>query len=388
MTDQIKHIVALPRWYPNKLDIQLGIFNQRQLLLLKDDFRITVIYVQAVDDQERVYERITNRANPAFTEHIIYFRKAKGPFRKISNFIRFIRAQKRGIAEIKEKIDAFHIHVPYRTALPALRAFKKSKTPYFITEHWSGHINGSYIKKNSLDRLIYRHVLKRARAVTTVSLVLQNAFKKNTGINSILIPNVIEKTRQFHVQKVEPSSFIEILSVGDLIDDIKNHSGLLAAFKSALQTNQNLRLTLIGGGPDEDKIHALVDEMSIPSKNIHLPGRKDHEDVLEAMHQCDFYICNSRYETFAMTIAEALLAGKPVISTKCGGPEEFLNASNSILIPVDFNNSETHTSRLIEAILKMADTYQNYDARQMSAEITLKYGKEAVRKQWLNFFHQ
>ncbi len=388
MTEQIKHIVALPRWYPNKLDIQLGIFNQRQLLLLKDDFRITVIYVQAVDDQYAVYERITNLVTPAFTESIIYFRNAKGPFRKITNFIRFNRAQKIGIEAITETIDAFHIHVPYRTALPALRAHRKSKTPYFIIEHWSGHLNGLYIKKNSLDRLIYRSVLKRASGISTVSAILQNAFKKNTGFDSTLIPNVIEKTMNFKGQKDEPSSFIEILSVGDLIDDTKNHSGLLEAFNRALQSNLNLRLTLIGGGPDEKKIHELVQKLNIPSENINLPGRQDHKMVLEAMHKCDFYVCNSRYETFGMTIAEALLAGKPVISTKCGGPEEFLNAGNSLLIDVENNTIQNNASRLPEAILKMADTYQNYDARQMSAEITLRYGKEAVRQKWLTFFQQ
>lgn len=386
LTEQIKHIVALPRWYPNKLDIQLGIFNQRQLLLLKDDFRITVIFVQAVTDQNSIYQRITNRITPSFTEHIIYFSMAKGPFRKITNFIRFNRAQKLGIAAITETIDAFHIHVPYRTALPAIRAYRKSKTPYFITEHWSGHLNGLFIKKNSLDRMIYRRVLKRASGITTVSAILQNAFKKNTGFDSTLIPNVIEKTTEFKEQKDEPSSFIEILSVGDLIDETKNHSGLLEAFNRALQSKQNLRLTLIGGGPDEKKIHELVQKLNIPSENINLPGRQDHKMVLEAMHKCDFYICNSRYETFGMTIAEALIAGKPVISTKCGGPEEFLNTDNSLIIELINNTNQANYTVLSENIIKMANTYHNYNASQISTDITLRYGKEAVRQKWLMFF--
>jgi hypothetical protein len=42
-----KNILILPRWYPNKEDIQLGNFIRQQALLLKDDFAIYVIYVQA-----------------------------------------------------------------------------------------------------------------------------------------------------------------------------------------------------------------------------------------------------------------------------------------------------------------------------------------------------
>jgi len=385
LTDQLKHIVALPRWYPNKVDIQLGIFNQRQLLLLKDDFQITVIYVQAIGDQALRHKQETNRVTPSFTEHLIYFRSAKGPFRKLINFIRFNRAQKLGMAAITDKIDAFHIHVPYRTALPALRAHRKSNIPYFITEHWSGHLNGLYLKKNSVDRLFYRLVLKKARAISTVSVVLQKAFKKNTEFDSTLIPNVIEKMGQNSVEDLIVSPTIEILTVGDLIDETKNHSGLLEAFNSALQLNQNLRLTLIGGGPDEEKIHALVRKLNIPSKNINLTGRQNHDFVLEAMHQCDFYICNSRYETFGMTIAEALLSGKPVVSTKCGGPEEFLTANNSLLIEVNNILNQTGDATLRDAILKMAATYQNYDHLAISEDIANIFGKEAVRQKWLSF---
>jgi glycosyltransferase involved in cell wall biosynthesis len=102
---------------------------------------------------------------------------------------------------------------------------------------------------------------------------------------------------------------------------------LLTAFHQAFQTNPNLHLTLIGGGPDEDKIKTHLQKLNLPSQAITLKGRLAHEEVLRAMATCDFYICNSRYETFGMTVAEALYAGKPVICTRCGGPETFLTFS-------------------------------------------------------------
>jgi glycosyltransferase involved in cell wall biosynthesis len=83
-----------------------------------------------------------------------------------------------------------------------------------------------------------------------------------------------------------------------------------------------------------------------------------------------------------MTVAEALLAGKPVISTRCGGPEEFLHEKNSLLIEKD--NEE----QLTAAILKMADTFGQYNSEDIAAEIESKYGKEAIKSQLKSFYLQ
>ena len=401
MTNRRKHIVALPRWYPNKTDIQLGIFNQRQLLLLKEDLIITVIYVQPVEDQIAKFEQVTERISNTFTERIIYYRNAKGPFRKITNFIRFNRAQKVGIAKVKEKIDAFYVQVPYRTALPAYRSFRKFKTPFYITEHWSGHLNGLYQKKNKLDQCLFRFIVKRAKSISTVSPALQKAFTENTGFDSILIPNLIEKTNQLSQINKVSSSVIRILSVGDMVDKIKNQSSLLIAFSEALKEDPNLHLTLIGGGPDEDKIKQMANELMIPTQNILFTGRQNHTAVLKAMHSCDFYICNSRHETFGMTIAEALMSGKPVISTKCGGPEEFLDPSNCLLIPVagtgkidpalfkltgGMNKDQSNYPELFHAIKTMAMSFQNYNSTEISEKIEAQFGEDVIRQKWLAFF--
>jgi glycosyltransferase involved in cell wall biosynthesis len=104
-------------------------------------------------------------------------------------------------------------------------------------------------------------------------------------------------------------------------DAVKNISGLIHSFSVALKTNSNLHLTLIGGGPDEKKILDLIADLNL-SSHISFRGRLAHNAVLSEMNFCDFYICNSNFETFGMTVAEALRCGKPIISTRCGGPEE------------------------------------------------------------------
>jgi glycosyltransferase involved in cell wall biosynthesis len=380
----MKNLLILPRWYPNKTDIQLGIFIQRQLLLMQTEFNCHVIYVQPISDAQTKFELVTT-VKGQLTENIVYVKSSKGLFRKLINSIRFYKAQKLAFRQIKDTIDIVQIHVPYRTAMLALKLKREKKINFVITEHWSGHLNGLYQKKNWVDRFLYKMILKEASKISTVSEPLRVALKKNTGFESVVIPNFIERA---DIQIQKETTQINILSVSDLDDKTKNITGLLTAFHQAFQTNPNLHLTLIGGGPDEDKIKTHLQKLNFPAQAITLKGRLPHEEVLKAMATCDFYSCNSRHETFGMTVAEALYAGKPVICTRCGGPESFLTSENSLQIsPASTIPTQSEIEELKNAILTFGSTYSTYNSTKLSNQIDLKFGKEAVKGAWMKFYN-
>lgn len=376
--DVKKNILILPRWYPNKEDIQLGNFIRQQALLLKDDFAISVIYVQADSTLKTEFEILENKAD-GIHEVIVYFKQGNGVFGKLINARRYKKAQQLGFEKIKNQIDLCHVHVPYRPAFLALKLKRQKNIPLVITEHWSGHLTGEYQKKNATDKSLYKSVLKKSSAISCVSHLLATKFKVNTSYDAVVIPNYIDHFPVSEDSKSEGR--IQLLSVADMHDAVKNISGLIQSFSIALETNSNLHLNLIGGGPDEEKILDLIADLNL-SSHISFRGRLAHHAVLSEMNFCHIYICNSNFETFGMTVAEALRCGNPVISTRCGGPEEFLNEENSILI----NPKNNH--ELSDAILKMANEYQNYDSDKLANEMELKFGKEAVKKLWVGFYNK
>lgn len=284
-----------------------------------------------------------------------------------------------GFRRIENPISLCHVHVPYRPAFLALRLKRKKGIPFVVTEHWSGHLNGEYLRKNRTDRLLYRRVLAKASGISTVSALLAQKFKTHTGFDSVVIPNCIEADNSLHpISRKDPK--IQLLSVSDMIDSIKNISGLVRSFGAAAEKRNDLHLTLVGGGPDEQKIQNLIQEHRLQDK-ITFKGRLAHASVLEEMKRCDFYICNSNVETFGMTAAEALLSGKPVISTRCGGPEEFLNDSNALL--VNPNDSD----QLTDAILKMSDGFNRYSPELLATAIDQRFGKSAVKQKLVSFYN-
>lgn len=369
-------ILFLPRWYPNKQDIQLGVFIREQAILLKDDFDISVIYVQADPQLSGDFEWVENTAS-GIREMIVYFKPGRGIFAKISNAKRYKKAQQLAYQKLGQRADLCHVHVPYRSAFLALELHHDKKIPMVITEHWSGHLNGQYQQKNPVDKSLYKKVLSKAAQITCVSSVLQKKFKENTGFDSVVIPNYIRHSGNLPTQA--DSKTVEILSVGDMADEVKNFSGLIEAFSRALNINPGLRLTLIGGGPDEDKIRSVISALKLDDK-VRFRGRLPHEDVLDAMSQCHFYVCNSNFETFGMTVAEALSCGKPVVSTSCGGPEEYLTQANSIKVRV--NQPED----LVRALVQMSQTYKNYQPDVLARELLTKFGADPVRKAWVSLY--
>lgn len=370
----------LPKWYPNETDVQLGTFVQQQARLLKEDNDVYVIYVQAIADLPHRW-KVVDRTEEGLNERVVYFRSAKGWFRRWRQANRYRRAQQMAYAQWGIDVDVCHVHVPYRSALLALWLYIKKRVPFVVTEHWSGHLTGLFHQKNSLDKFLYKGVVKKAAGIVVVSELLRQKFKANTGLDALVIPNLIEGPLTVPDRpSAADDERIRLLSVADMVDHIKDITGLIAAFEQARIVRPQLHLTLIGGGADEQHIRAVIRRRKLEN-SIEMRGRLPHAEVLQAYSDCAIYVCNSTVETFGMAVAEALMAGKPVVCTRCGGPEEFLSAENAL--QVDPGN----VPQLTAALLDMAQHYPTYDAQQISTAIQGRFGAAAVRRQLNALYH-
>ena len=80
------------------------------------------------------------------------------------------------------------------------------------------------------------------------------------------------------------------------------------------------------------------------------------EDIAPVYGSLDVLVCASLKETFGRTIVEAMLAGKPVVSTRCGGPEEIvIDEVTGFLVPV---KAPQELARSILKILEDRDLAQ------------------------------
>jgi len=125
------------------------------------------------------------------------------------------------------------------------------------------------------------------------------------------------------------SDFI-IGTVGRL-DPIKNQHLLLHAFARLNNARKNLRIVLIGDGPERHRLESIKDTLPCRDR-IEFFGERD--DVHKILPILDVFVLPSANEGISNTILEAMATGLPVIATNVGGnPELVQHGQTGLLIP-------------------------------------------------------
>lgn len=370
------HILVLAEWFPHPGDPQLGIFIEKQAKAAALHHAISLIYVHGVKGQKKKYLLSVEGENPKIFR--CSYRQGKGYGRNAWRYLRAFRKALRA-AGGKKAFDLVHLQVSGRNA--RARKWHLKRKPYVLTEHWSGFLQPQ-AQRWPAGKLKTRSTWKNAAGISVVSEILKEAIEKLSGRKDIVvIPNVIEQHSVSTRPEKKPANPIRLLCVADLVDEIKNISGLLRALAQA-EFSQPLQLSLIGDGPDRAMLETLAQDLftAHPRVSVRFEGRKPNEEVLERLTQTDFLVVNSRRETFSMVAAEALLAGVPVIATRCGGPEQFVHTGNGILIPVN------DTTALKNALEEMSLRYGNFPTESLKQEIAARFGKEKVGLLLDNFY--
>jgi glycosyltransferase involved in cell wall biosynthesis len=110
-----------------------------------------------------------------------------------------------------------------------------------------------------------------------------------------------------------------VLAVGRLSPE-KGMLDLVEAF--ALVDRPQARLVLLGGGPQQKALEALIAERGLAGR-VDLVGWR--ADPTPWYRSARLVAIPSRTEAFGMVVVEALAHGLPVVSTRSGGPVEILD---------------------------------------------------------------
>ncbi len=131
---------------------------------------------------------------------------------------------------------------------------------------------------------------------------------------------------------------IRILCLGNVIPG-KGQDTALEALSLARRKNPSLQLTFTGGTLGSTRAAAFREQLRAMAAKLGLEGSvrfQDHEDdVWEQYARSDIVLMLSESESFSMVVLEGMLAGRPVISSDCGGPRDLIrDGITGFLVPV------------------------------------------------------
>lgn len=149
-------------------------------------------------------------------------------------------------------------------------------------------------------------------------------FTLEQGFESTVIYNGIHPEQiKFREKSNQIGNITQIVNVGRL-QQIKGQQLLVeAAHKLILLGHKNFRIDLIGDGENREALEKLIVDYHL-ERYIRLLGMKSRDFIYKNLCNYDIYVQPSLSEGFGLTLAEAMAAGVPVITSDQKGPMEVI----------------------------------------------------------------
>ncbi len=244
-------------------------------------------------------------------------------------------------------------------------------------------IRGFQFNFSSLEDV--RAAYQRLDAVVCVSESARKGFISAIGDtgNTTTIYNILPTMRIQRMSRKEisyryPADSFNLVLVGRLKDSHKGQRRLISVVARLNREGRKVTLALVGDGSDREAIERAIDQHHAQDF-VYMAGNQ--RNPYPYVSGADMLICASYYEGFNLTVAEAMILGVPVISTKCTGPCEILdNGKYGLLV-------ENSRKGLYYGIKLMADNPQLVKLYRKKAKKRFEFfSEETIMKQILDLF--
>ena len=280
--------------------------------------------------------RLTEEAtNPSFL-HRMFMWLVPG-IRWVENRL-FIRYVRRLLGQERFDTAVIYSDVTAETVVRAVRAEK-----YLLFYHHGA------MRKVYHDTIGYR----KSEKIITVSQGQREMLKafrpeyaeKITTIHNVTDVEAIQKKAMAFPVVFDPDA-VHILSCGRLHEAKGMDLAVEACGRLVEMGHTNIRWHIIGGGPEEQTIREKIAALGV-GDYVNLMGMQ--ENPYPYIGAADLYVQPSRFEAYPMTVLEALILGKPVISTDNAGAREILTpGENGILCGISAEDIANAVADLLE----------------------------------------
>lgn len=237
--------------------------------------------------------------------------------------IRLLRKQIRtsGYSAIVSYLDGYSV-MTYFANLGISPRIPQIAVEQTLDREFAAHTMMSSWKKKIMYAFV-SYAYNRVRRVIAVSENVRTHLKDDLKVSTPIsvIHNGIDPKR-FNLDAVNKGDLDErftgegkkLLCISRLSAQ-KNIPYLIESFDLVRKTRSDVKLFILGTGPDREKIEALIKQHGLADDVILLGFDPRPENYLKAS---DVFVLSSRYESFGNVVVEALACGTPVVTANYG----------------------------------------------------------------------
>ena len=260
-----------------------------------------------------------------------------GFFVSAFKFFSTLRAR---IWALEEKIERLNIDIVYSnsvTCIDGAIAAQRMATPHIW--HLHENVGPNTALRAFLPLPLIRAILRKTRTsyIATSAAVEQQLVP---CLACIVVPNGVDtnifspEKNQHLYQELNLDQSVAIITIIGTIMPAKGISIYVEAALQLLEASaSSLHFVIVGDGEENyiDQLKQLIDTHDRSEHFSFLGQRPDIPNILNASY---ILVVASYSEGFSRVTVEAMATAKPVVATRCGGPESIItNDETGLLIP-------------------------------------------------------
>ncbi|RDI41850.1 glycosyltransferase [Falsibacillus pallidus] len=217
---------------------------------------------------------------------------------------------------------------------------------------------------------LYQTAIRMASVSSTVSTILKARYQKETEI----IPNGVDTKFYFPLTEEPKEDVLTILLVGNPFLRFKGFDVALKALRHVRDLGYQFKVKWVC------QHHPDIGYVPFPIEYVIHPSQEELRNHYQMAH---IFLFTSIYEGFGMPPLEAMSCGIPVITTRCGGVNEYAGSDNSLQIePGD------HLAASQAIITLLESSERRNELREKGRETALKFSFDRVIEKMERFMYE
>ena len=261
----------------------------------------------------------------------------------------------------------FQNNISLRSLIPALLLRKKVLV---VHQTWLVDTHG---------QLTWNNRLKRALLPRVTNITISAAIADQISGHSFVIGNPYDETAFRLLPSVARDK--SLIFVGRLVSD-KGVDLLLRALKRLQSENLRPDLTIVGSGPEQQKLQELTRELAL-DRQVTFAGQKQGAELAEVLNQHQVLVAPSRWaEPFGVVALEGIACGCVVVGSEKGGLKEAIGLCGLTFVNGDTGALASQLKRLF------AEPELQSRLRQHADEHLAKFKSDAVVAAYLRIMQK
>lgn len=308
--------------------------------------RVTIVHPDRFDSKEMHEARV--RAKSA-AERFLHERYGQANPQIVTNLQHMLSYEALLSEKDLKKYDTFHAQDRF-TANILGRLNRSYGKPLLFTPHGpmtQNRVQLNLISQGSEEEAYYGQIDRRAVEAADKVVMLSETFRPlltSLGAENSKLETIYTGI-DLKLSSKNPKDDCLVISCVSRLGPRKGHSVLLEALHLVRDQLPDVRVNIVGDGETRSELERQASRLGL--RNVAFLGHRD--DVASILARSHIYVLPTTNDTLPISVIEAMVAGKAIVTTRCGGIPEIVRHQETGLLAEPGN-----VTQLADCLLQLA----------------------------------